>query len=73
MMTNKEYLDHLAELQKWKHAAYQLRDAYHRLRALIPGALNTPRASSSQEVWETTERALRNLLARLETKEPSNV
>lgn len=35
-----------------------LSGAYLRLRALIPGAFDTPHAPSAEQVWATTERAL---------------
>lgn len=39
-----------------------LANAYLRLRALIPGAYDTPHAPTPEQVWETTEAALRRLL-----------
>lgn len=36
-----------------------LSDAYVRLRAMIPGAFDTPTAPTSQEVWTQTEASLR--------------
>jgi hypothetical protein len=57
------------ELRDWQDSseAYRadekrLSDAYLRLRALIPGAFDTPHAPSSEQVWATTENALRNSL-----------
>ena len=37
-------------------------DAYLRLRAMIPGAYDTPHAPTPEQVWATTEAALRRLL-----------
>jgi hypothetical protein len=41
---------------------HDLSNAYLRLRALIPGAYDTPNAPTPEQVWETTESALRRLL-----------
>ena len=40
--------------------------AYLRLRALIPGAYDTPVAPSPEQVWATTETALRRVLQELD-------
>jgi len=69
MFTNVEEYQHKLELEKWKTANQALGRAYLRLRALIPGAYDTPHAPSSDEVWQVTENALKNLLARLEIRE----
>jgi hypothetical protein len=45
-------------------AEHALSAAYLRLRSLIPGAYNTPHAPSPEQVWETTETALRKLAER---------
>lgn len=52
----RDYDDLLAR----EHA---LSDAYLRLRALIPGAYDTPHAPTPEQVWGTTEAALRRALA----------
>lgn len=50
-----------AEYLKAKH---DLSNAYLRLRAMIPGAFDTPHAPTSEQVWETTENALKELVLR---------
>lgn len=47
----------------------ELHHAYLRLRSLIPGAFDTVHAPTSQQVWDTTENALRLLLQRVEYAE----
>lgn len=37
--------------------------AYLRLRTMIPGAFNTPDAPTPEQVWETTEAALKQYIA----------
>lgn len=51
-----------AELQEWKDAERKVSEAYVRLRSMIPGALKTPHAPTTEQVWETTERSLAELL-----------
>lgn len=46
----------------------RLSDAYVRLRVMIPGALDTPFAPTSEQVWEITEKALTVLI---ESKKPN--
>lgn len=46
-------------------AERQLSEAYVRLRALIPGAFDTPHAPTPEQIWKTTEDALRRLLTRV--------
>lgn len=41
---------------------HDLSDAYLRLRALIPGAYDRPPAPTPEQVWATTEAALRRVL-----------
>lgn len=64
MFTSAELAQHEAKLKQYREAHNKLSSAYLRLRFLIPGALDTPTAPSSEEVWATTERALKNLLER---------
>ena len=52
-----------SELQKWKTAETELSNAYLRLRAMIPGALNTPHAPTQHQVWSVTEEALKRALS----------
>ena len=42
---------------------HDLSAAYLRLRAMIPGAYDTPNAPTPEQVWEVTEAALRRLLS----------
>ncbi len=49
--------------QEFQEAESKLSAAYLRLRALIPGAFNTPLGSTGEQVWETTENALKAILA----------
>jgi hypothetical protein len=58
-----------AECEKWEKKYReleiihtQLHHAYLRLRDLIPGAYDTPYAPTPQQVWEHTERSLRDAL-----------
>lgn len=53
------------ELKKWQESERKLSAAYVRLRVLIPGALDTPHAPTSEQVWETTERALVGMRAKI--------
>ncbi len=53
------------EIVALKAAERSLSDAYVRLRAMIPGAFDTPHAPSPEQVWETTETALAALKAQL--------
>ena len=48
----------LEERKKWMAAEHDLSDAYLRLRAMIPGALDT---HPEDKVWEHTEACLRKL------------
>lgn len=48
----------------------ELSNAYVRLRTLIPGALDTPYAPTPEQVWETTERALKNLVDKVMSPAP---
>lgn len=73
MFTNFEEAQFQQELKKWIVANQKLSAAYLRLRALIPGAFDTPHAPSSEEVWQVTENALKNLLARVEIRDKVNV
>lgn len=50
------------DLKEWQKAENDLGQAYLRLRHMIPGALNTPHAPTPEQVWETTEQALLDLL-----------
>jgi len=49
-------------IEEWQQAEKKISDAYLRLRRLIPGALNTPFAPTSEQVYEITEDALRKVL-----------
>lgn len=40
-----------------------LHEAYLRLRSLIPGAFETPHAPTAEQVWTTTEDALKSYIA----------
>jgi hypothetical protein len=58
-----------AECKKWEGKYreletihIQLHHAYLRLRDLIPGAYDTPYAPTPQQVWEHTEKSLRDAL-----------
>jgi hypothetical protein len=63
-MSSFEELGRLyGELQKWKTAETELSNAYLRLRAMIPGAFDTPHAPTQQKVWSVTEEALKRALA----------
>lgn len=53
----------VVEIERLTAEGRALSDAYVRLRALIPGAFKTPHAPTPEQVWETTENALRALLA----------
>lgn len=53
-----------AELEKWKISGQKLSDAYLRLRAMIPGAFDTPFAPTPEQVWRTTEDALSKLVGK---------
>lgn len=44
----------------------QLSAAYLRLRAIIPGAFDTPTAPTADQIWDTTERAARRLVHAVE-------
>ena len=50
------------ERDDFRETERDLSDAYLRLRALIPGAYDTPPAPTPEQVWATTEAALRRLL-----------
>ena len=50
------------EMLKWKAAELELSNAYLRLRQMIPGAFDTPRAPTRYQVWATTEHALKKFL-----------
>ncbi len=50
------------ELDNIRQEAMKLSDAYIRLRALIPGALDTGHAPKPEEVWKQTEDSLKKLL-----------
>lgn len=54
--------ERLSRLEIIQQRELKLSDAYLRLREMIPGAFNTPHAPSPEQVWETTEGALRALL-----------
>lgn len=51
------------KLKLFQQAEHELSNAYLRLRSMIPGAYDTPHAPTSQQVWETTENALKRALA----------
>lgn len=60
--TEKERADQLeAELDDHQDDL-GLHHAYLRLRAMIPGAFNTPHGPTPEQVWKTTEDALANAL-----------
>lgn len=61
----KERLCEVAEneVEKWRSAERELSDAYLRLRALIPGAFDTPRGPSTEQMWAHTEACLKAALA----------
>jgi hypothetical protein len=56
--------DRAAEIERWRKAERDVSEAYVRLRAMIPGALNTPHAPSGEQVWKITEEALRRALTK---------
>jgi len=58
-----------AEVAKWQTAERALGAAYLRLRALIPGAYDTPHAPSAETVWAHTEDCLNTLALKCETLE----
>lgn len=51
-----------AEVKMWSSAEAELSKAYLRLRAIIPGAFDTPHAPSREQVWQVTEDALKKVL-----------
>jgi hypothetical protein len=51
------------ELDTFRKAERSLSEAYVRLRALIPGAFDTPYAPEPEQIWEITENALKAALA----------
>ena len=56
-------------VEPYRTAERELSAAYVRLRMMIPGALDTPHGPTGEQVWETTESALRALLGGTPTKE----
>lgn len=50
------------EIERLRADGRGLHKAYLRLRGLIPGAFDTPHAPTPEQVWETTENALRRAL-----------
>jgi len=61
MSSFKELDDLRSQLAEARDAERRLSEAYLRLRSLIPGAYDTPRAPSAEQVWAVTERALGKL------------
>lgn len=59
---NNHYCGLTDKAEKLSNDLRQLSDAYLRLRQKIPGAFDTPYAPSPRQVWETTEKALDDLL-----------
>ena len=51
-----------SELDQFRTSERALSEAYVRLRAIIPGAFDTPYAPTVEQVWATTERALKTAL-----------
>lgn len=56
------YKDSKTKFEEVEKQLIHLSHAYLRLRNLIPGAFDTPYAPSSEQVWETTECALKKAL-----------
>lgn len=56
----------IQQLKEFRVSEQRLSMAYVRLRALIPGAFDTPHAPTAEEVWEITEQALIRYKERLE-------
>lgn len=52
-----------ADLDRYRIAERELSKAYVRLRGMIPGALDTPHAPTSEQIWDITEKALARALA----------
>lgn len=50
-------------LADWQRAENDLSRAYLKLRAMIPGAFDTPHTPSGEVVWATTEAALMAFIA----------
>src|SRR5882672_142906 len=57
-----------AERDAIRKAERALSDAYVRLRVMIPGALDTPHASTSEQIWNITEKALSRYAAAIRAK-----
>lgn len=49
--------------EEFRNAETRLSEAYLRLRAMLPGAFDTPFAPSADIVWKTTEAALARLIS----------
>lgn len=52
------------EFENLREESLALSRAYVRLRALIPGAFDTPFAPTPPQIWDVTERALNRMKAR---------
>ena len=57
-----------AERDAIRKAERALSDAYVRLRVMIPGALDTPHAPTSEQIWNITEKALSRYAAAIRAK-----
>jgi hypothetical protein len=64
MYSLHEVVEILQARNKSIEAERLISDAYVRLRYMIPGALETSTAPTSEEIFRTTENALKNLLER---------
>lgn len=68
MARAKPTRERIVELERQRDelrvAEKMISDAYVRLRVMIPGALDTPHAPTPEQVYETTETALRRALAK---------
>lgn len=65
MILADENLEYKRALAEGRAAERSLSDAYVRLRAMIPGAFDTPHAPSPEQVWQTTEEALARMQSAL--------
>ena len=52
------------DIQAYRKINKKVSDAYVRLRIMIPGALDTPTAPSTEQVFTVTEAALKMLIER---------
>ena len=72
MFTSREQQQLTDEFDALRKANRALSDAYLRLRRLIPGAFDTPTAPTAEEVWITTESALKRLVMRAEIRQEAS-